>query len=1045
MKRFSKHFTICLFLLLTAALLACFTGCTTTTGATGELVDYENDYEWTYDLEFTRECDDYMTIDGVLDEAVWEDTSRSWLTYDQDGVKVSYTTYFTEKGLYLAAIAEDPYMQWNGRMCFNKTSTRALNSAFFFAIAGSDTTALSMTTRSYFALDSKNKASYEVTPFAAKATTDQDIDSGDASKMWGELFVTWDDLRIHGGQPEDICILPFYHLIRDPEEEKENRWVVPLFADVARFHTYSTFTEDGYVGASSEDSYWGPAASGYSCTTGWDLSQADQGIVTSNKGHSQALFVTDVSSAYYKFSVDMKVIGGLAGVDGSDGIFRAGVCAMTCAEDLLGLVLNGDGMQQGSASLYSLTNNPWNWNKFDTVKIENYDWEASQQTIHWDVIKYGATFYYFIEGQYVGYFEHEPLAGECSPGVYTLTSLASFSNASVEEYDNDKEGLRAELDKLLNFVEAPTSITGGSISVSRPAVSKTEKNPSVEVTLLPNPGYVLNTFTVNGVDKMDHVRANITRHGTFSLPVDTSVRIEASFARFDRQNEIVTIRGEAFLPDGVTVAPGATVLAYDPTNPLFSYTVKANGSGKFELKFLKPQDTAYEIGGASYSVGSTWHIFVSFWGGYTPIKRVLTEADLTDGTALVTFTSPEELKQIASAPASSTFDEDGALTITSKSYVNMGMQIAAVAGKNWTLETSIRTSEITLWNTYGLFLTYEDGSYYLFGVSQRRTADALRIIMWNPSGYQGTLAYTPSAEITSVLDTYLDAETLTLKIRYVDGDYSFYLNGALYATVTAVSLGTVALDEAVGIGFGARLDNDLPQGITFTDWGYTIDGDSTYERPGLPDGETLVSPNWKNEKYSWTKNEDGSYTFASGTQNILTGLVDTTAEVAGKKWIAEISLKTSEITQWNSYGFLLQLTKDQYAVISLALQPNAADPNRMGVNLLNAPTWVFNKFDRADSDALTNVLAHCREQETVTLRLAFDGESYSVYVNGVLYGSMTAEKVGTTLGVDATAPRAIGIGLCMDDNLPTRMTFSNWHCYIEGSAAYEAAKEEQGL
>lgn len=1037
MKEFSKRLIVCLFLLLTVALFACLTGCTETDPA-GELVDYENEYDWTYDLEFTKECDDYMTIDGVLDEAVWSDANRSWLTYNQDGVKVSYTTYFTEKGLYLAAVVDDPLMQWTGRMCFKKGSKRALNSAFFFAIAGSDTTALTMTTRSYFALDSKNKASYEVTPFAAKATTDYDIDSGDATKMWGELFVTWDDLRIDGGMPEDVRILPFYHLIRDPEEDKENRWVVALFADANRFDTYATFTADGYSGG-EQSSYWGTAASGYSCTTGWDLSEAEQGIVTSQKGHSQAIFVSDVNSAYYKFSVDMKVIGGLAGVDGSDGVFRGGVCAMTCAEDFLAMVINGDGMQKGSANLYSLTNNTWSYKRFDTVEIDGYDWKASEQTIHWDVIKYGSLFYYFIEGHYVGYYEYEPLAGACSPGVYTMTSLASFSNASVYEYDDDPAALHTELETLLNFVDAPASLTGGTISVSRPAVSKTETNPAVEVTLLPHTGYVLSTFTVNGTDMMDYVRANITRNGTLTLPVDSSIEIGASFVRFDRQYEVVTILGEAYLPDGETIAPGATVLAYDPTNPLFSYTFTANSRGKFELKFLKPRDTAYEIGDASYSVGSAWHIYVSFWGGYTPIKKVLTEADLTDGAASVAFTSPEELKQIASAPASSTFHEDGSLTITSKSYVNMGMQIADVTGKNWTLETSIRTSEMTLWNTYGLFLTYGDGSYYLFGVSQRASTDALRIIMWNADGYQGTCQYTSSAALEQVLGHYLEEETLTFKIQYANGEYAFYINDALY------SRGSLMPDEAVGIGFGARLDDSLPQSITFTDWSYTIDGDSTYVRPGLPEDDPFASPNWKNEKYSWTKHEDGSYTYVSGVANTITGLIDTTADVAGKKWIAEVSIKSEEITKWNSYGFLLQLTDDQYAVIALALQPTASDPDCIGVNLLNAPTWVFHRFDRTDSEELSDELAHCRENATVTLRLVFDGTSYSVYVNGVLFGSMTVAKVGSTLGVEASAPRAIGIGLNMDDNLPTRMTFSNWHCYVEGAAAYEAAKEEQGL
>ena len=91
-------------------------------------------YDWTYVEEFVDECDADMKIDGVLDEERWQ--NLNWLYHGEDNVKLSYTTAFTEKGMYIAAKAEDEKMQWNARYNFSHfRGNGALNSAFWFQIA----------------------------------------------------------------------------------------------------------------------------------------------------------------------------------------------------------------------------------------------------------------------------------------------------------------------------------------------------------------------------------------------------------------------------------------------------------------------------------------------------------------------------------------------------------------------------------------------------------------------------------------------------------------------------------------------------------------------------------------------------------------------------------------------------------------------------------------------------------------------------------------------------------------------------------------------
>ena len=95
---------VCLF--SCSFILLGFAGCNDS-DPNAKKVEYDNEYDFEYDREFEGEYDEYMNIDGVLDEDVWNDAQHKWLTFSENGATVSYTTYFTKKGLYIASKAED--------------------------------------------------------------------------------------------------------------------------------------------------------------------------------------------------------------------------------------------------------------------------------------------------------------------------------------------------------------------------------------------------------------------------------------------------------------------------------------------------------------------------------------------------------------------------------------------------------------------------------------------------------------------------------------------------------------------------------------------------------------------------------------------------------------------------------------------------------------------------------------------------------------------------------------------------------------------------
>lgn len=851
MKRIIWALSLLLALALTASL---FTACRK--GQGDQTVDYQSPYDWEYTPEFTEPCDADMTIDGNLDEACWNSSDRKWMTFSDGDVTVWHTARFSQRGLYIASRAKDTNFVWNARFNYSfQAYDKALNSAFAYVIAGEGTTDLQMFSMYDFAVDTHNRCSYEQTRFAAKAVTDQPIESGQATEMTAELFVTWEALNVavnpETGMPDTVRIIPYYRHIGSVTDPTQNKWVTHLFAERYRLHCYATFDRNGYAFSDSETAVWGNSATGTARSAGWDLSRVSDGIVTTNAAHSQAIFLRDPAafSDRYVFSVTMRADGGIKGVDGSDGLFRGGICNATNSADLIAVYLNGAPLQRGQASLARLQPNPWTFS--DNVGrrvLDGYDWSASDQTVRLTVIKDGGYFYYLVEDQLVWITYEATLTGKTFPGVYTLSSTATFSDPSFTDYSGRETELKTVLETYVYRVDTPVSVRGGTLEAAAVGVDKTQQDAAVSVLINPNPGYVLTGFTVNGesliegIDSVEWIRAHI-KDNRVTLPLCGSVSLDATFTRFDRLGDLITLRGDVTAPDGVTRLGGAAMTAYDAADPLFSYTVTTNAQGRFEISFLRPREDGYEIGGRVYHPGDAWRIAISTTDGYPTIFGSFSLADAdADGTIVSSFRASDKLnlRYLAGSGDTSdtTWNDDGSFTLNARAIaalIGLMDNSSAISGNAFLAGTDIRLFDVGggkwglhQWNTYGIAIRFSKGNYLLLGASLRADK-TLKIAVLPGGNWRCELEPNADADAVNALRAaYGTRDTLNIKVLYTSGTWSILLNDVLYGTYTDSELGVADYGTPVSVGFGCRLDDSLPQSATFSGWYWAKEGDEAF-------------------------------------------------------------------------------------------------------------------------------------------------------------------------------------------------------------------------
>ena len=146
------------------------------------VIESNDSYKWTYTQPFVDDMDDDMKIDGKLEESRWTEGEKKWLTHTEKDVELRYTTAFTQKGLYIAAEAKDPGMQWNDTRDF------ANNSSFYFYIISNKATEYHAFDCMGFYVDELNSACRQNSRFAAKGLR---TEVNGVPTLTAEFFASW--------------------------------------------------------------------------------------------------------------------------------------------------------------------------------------------------------------------------------------------------------------------------------------------------------------------------------------------------------------------------------------------------------------------------------------------------------------------------------------------------------------------------------------------------------------------------------------------------------------------------------------------------------------------------------------------------------------------------------------------------------------------------------------------------------------------------------------------------------------------------------------
>ena len=595
-------------------------------------------YDWVYDPENVDPYDTYMTIDGRLNEPIWDNTK--WLTHKENkyNITVSYSTYFTEKGLYIAAIAEDSHIQWNSRLYYFN------NSSFWFGITDVDCTYLRPTEFMNIFVDPYYAVSRNLNRFAGKAITDKAIGNG-ASKMTCEVFISWDSLNIEvpEGQdyPDVIRINPHYRYV-ESVGNTNNRWVRPLFYfdDRGRQSCIGRFGPDGYINADKENAILGDAGNGLSKSDGWDLSNIDLGVVTSDGPHSQAIFFKGINSERYVFETKMKIVGGI-----QDTWPSAGICNATDEIHFDTLHITGNDVltNNGSFAIHHLSLNKndvegWVDKTIGSAANPGYD------IITLKCIKDGINFYYIVNGVYIGSETISHLEGNACPGLYTLGCEAIFFDYKVKDYHNDAEGIENEILKHACPIKTNFDAKYGYVSASPSAVTP---GNGVTLTISPNSGYIVEDITItdkaNDIISIGGEKVNLDYYlknsfdGLLYIPEVTNLlNVNITFSKFSGSTTriITSIINEA---NGEPIANAD--FAFKGSDPRLYYSGTTGSSGGINI--LLPRAGTYEVGNSTITVDGHYDLYITRDNYPIYVGSVEVPSDSSKTMQLDAFSAPD--------------------------------------------------------------------------------------------------------------------------------------------------------------------------------------------------------------------------------------------------------------------------------------------------------------------------------------------------------------------------------------------------------------------
>ena len=627
-------------LIVTLPFAACTSDLKTIDENVGEYVYY-------YQQEFVDKHDEYVEIDGRLDEDIY--AGQGWMYHGDKGLKFKYTTAFDNYGVYIGAVAYDPEIIYRAR--YDLDEYVGSNSGFTFYVTTVDNDTLHPMKRLKLETDAKGRRSYSQQRFEAYTTVEGEL-NGETTSMTTEIFFSWKALGVTEKEslelseiPEEIKMEPVYrHVTLEAGGMYILETLYPTFTEPAFPNVYSLFGASGYLNADMDDgeklggTRLGDAMEGHwmAKTDGWDMTHYldtdeagnDVGYVKSidASGFADVLFFKDVYAENFyaeAYCTVTKESGGSVGLIAQDSFekFRA-------------VYLENSYLPQ--FAVRSLTYYPDRvWNQTYEVEYKDVS-HAAGDPIHFEMVKNGNTIVFFINGNLVYSDAQSWYSGSFAPGLFALGTEAKFSEYYAEALNDAQVGEKlAELG--VSRVVLDYDVRSGAVVTSQAALSL-DRNFSFDIAL--PVGSVVSSFKINGEDVLADYRENV-RNGVYEPTVNlengvnplingegnTLVQIEFESLSYTSENSklnygikkyVGTLKG----PAGKLVSD-ATVTIYEKNMPSIYYTAKTGDNGKFEFNDLPIAD--YKLD--DLTVGGNYVVTVIASGYGTKTYEITVDKD----------------------------------------------------------------------------------------------------------------------------------------------------------------------------------------------------------------------------------------------------------------------------------------------------------------------------------------------------------------------------------------------------------------------------------
>ncbi len=607
MKRKCKMFII-VFLALSCA-LCLFFGCKGI-----ENIGNGDSYQWVYEADMSKPCDENMKIDGILDEESWK--GKKEYIHTQNGVKLSVSTIFSQKGLYIGATAHDKNLIWVKRMNFNK------NSCFWFSIKGKDTTYEVGTDVFNVYVDGKNAWNFNGIHFQGKGLTDKDYDDSPTS-LACEVFIAWEDLNIELGEngelPECVRINPQY---LSYDGIGTYNWITGMFffSDRDRMECSGRFGAEGYINADTDDAVIGNAKNGYAKSDGWDITKLEEGVVKSDVDHSQGIFFKEIYSTAYWYTVSVTIGEDIYNKSPSGAGVMDAVSQIECSAFYLNAVSARNQARAEYSTLGFYKEGAYAW----VYKGEGFvtpDYASAGGKVVYTVVKDGGNYYYIVNGQfvmskYIGY-----LQGATCPGFYTLDTAATFTDFEAHDLSSDA----SQVDEILESynvyrvkLDEREGSAGGTVEFSSSAV---EAGGSVTMTVKTANRYLMTGFEMGDGegtmrDCYDEVTAGM-KDGKYTIENITETKIVKPV--FTKISNVVKVSGKLTSEEDKWLS-GLTVTLKGSGNVLYYSTVSASNG---DYTFYVPEKGSMNLNGKEFVFDGKYRLGIK-GSGYLPLYDSLT-------------------------------------------------------------------------------------------------------------------------------------------------------------------------------------------------------------------------------------------------------------------------------------------------------------------------------------------------------------------------------------------------------------------------------------